>query len=166
MMIAPGVWDRRALLAPCMLLALLANPPPARAAGASPIDALLGAWAGSGSFKLQDGKTVRIKCNAYYTGGGAQLGMVVRCSGSENDKIEIRSKLSYSSGRLSGNWEERTYNAEGAVTGEAASDHIVLTITGGVTGSMKVNFTASHQDVAISTQGIPLKTVNVSMTKR
>ena len=166
MMIAREKWGLSTLSWPCMLLAVLVNPLSAKAAGGSPIDTLLGAWAGSGSFKLQDGKTTRIKCNAYYTGGGAQLGMVVRCSGSQGDKIEIRSKLSYSSGRLSGNWEERTYNAEGAVSGDAANDHIALQITGGVTGSMKVNFTTSHQDVAISTQGIPLKTVNVSMTKR
>ena len=147
-----------------MLLGLLVNSTSTRAA--SPLDPLIGAWAGSGSFKLQDGKTVRIKCNAYYTGGGAQLGMVVRCSGGESDKIEIRSKLSYSNGRLNGNWEERTYNAEGAVAGEAQNDHIMLRITGGVAGSMKVNFTPSQQSVTISTQGIPLKSVNVSMTKR
>jgi hypothetical protein len=138
----------------------------AAAAGAdAPFDTLLGSWGGSGSFKLQDGKTVRIKCDAYYTGGGAQLGMVVRCAG-ENDKIEIRSSLSYSGERLSGNWEERTYNAEGSVSGRATSNRLTVNISGGVSGSMTVSFSSSRQDVSISTQGIPLKSVNVSLSRK
>lgn len=165
-MMVPVERVRRVLVGAFTLWVLLVSLVWTREASASPLDLLSGAWAGGGSFKLQDGKTTRIKCNAYYTGGGAQLSMVVRCSGGGDDKIEIRSKLSYSNGRLSGNWEERTYNAEGAASGVATSDHIALHITGGLTGSMRVNFTASHQDVTISTQGIPLKTVNISMTKR
>jgi hypothetical protein len=147
-------------------LALAATAQMATAAGgAAPFDTLLGSWGGSGSFKLQDGKTVRIKCDAYYTGGGAQLGMVVRCTG-ESEKIEIRSKLSSSGDRLTGSWEERTYNAEGAVSGEATGNRLTVKISGAVSGSMTVSFSSSQQDVAILTQGIPLKSVNVSLSRK
>ena len=81
-------------------------------ANPSPFDTLLGSWGGSGEIRLDKGRKERIKCNAYYTGGGSDLGLAIRCQ-SDNYKIEIRSKLSYSGGRLSGNWEERTFNASG-----------------------------------------------------
>jgi len=68
-------------------------------ADAGPFDTLLGSWRGSGQMELSQGKTERLKCNAYYTGGGSQLGMAIRCQ-SESSNVEIRSKLSQSGGRI------------------------------------------------------------------
>ena len=96
----------------------------------SPFDTLLGSWGGSGEIRLDKGRKERIKCNAYYTGGGSDLGLAIRCQ-SDNYKIEIRSKLSYSGGRLSGNWEERTFNASGTASGTASPNKISLAIKGG-----------------------------------
>ena len=115
------------LLAGVALGVLIASVP-GRAA-ASPFDTLLGSWGGTGEIRLDKGRKERIKCNAYYTGGGAQLGLAIRCQ-SESYKIEIRSKLSYSGGRLSGNWEERTFNATGTASGSASDSNIRLSITG------------------------------------
>jgi hypothetical protein len=98
-------------------LAVLVQAEPS-GADPSPFDTLLGSWGGSGQIRLDKGRMERIKCNAYYTGGGAELGLAIRCQ-SDNYKIEIRSKLSYSGGRLSGNWEERTFNAQGLGYGHA-----------------------------------------------
>ena len=131
-------------------------------AKASPFDTLLGSWGGTGEIHLDKGRTERIKCNAYYTGGGAQLGLAIRCQ-SDSYKIEIRSKLSYSGGRLSGNWEERTFNASGTATGSASDSAIRLSITGPVTGSMNVNFTKSRQSVSITTRGTALQGVNITL---
>lgn len=131
-------------------------------AKASPFDALLGSWGGTGEVRLDQGRKERIKCNAYYTGGGAQLGLAIRCQ-SESYKIEIRSKLSYSGGRLSGNWEERTFNASGTASGSATDSAIRLLITGPVTGSMNVNFTKSRQSVSITTRGTALQGVSITL---
>jgi hypothetical protein len=128
----------------------------------SPFDTLLGSWGGSGQIRLDKGRTERIKCNAYYTGGGAELGLAIRCQ-SDNYKIEIRSKLSYSGGRLSGNWEERTFNAEGNASGTATPSKISLAINGAVTGTMVVSYTKSRQTVAISTQGVALQGVSITL---
>ncbi|MGC2410994.1 MAG: hypothetical protein WA441_13625 [Methyloceanibacter sp.] len=128
----------------------------------SPFDTLLGSWGGSGEIRLDQGKMERIKCNAYYTGGGAELGMAIRCS-SESYKIEIRSKLSYSGGRLTGNWEERTFNAQGSAVGTATPDKITLSISGGVTGTMQVSYSKSRQSVSISTQGVALRSVQITL---
>src|SRR5262249_28932355 len=130
----------------------------------SPFDALLGCGGGTGESRLDKGRTERIKCSAYYTGGGAELGLAIRCQ-SDSYKIEIRSKLSYSGGRLSGNWEERTFNASGTTPGTASPSRISLAIKGGVSGTMLVNFTKSSQSVSISTQGIALQGVRISLAR-
>jgi hypothetical protein len=133
-------------------------------AAANPFDTLLGSWRGSGQIQLSDGRSERLKCNAYYTGGGAQLGMAIRCQ-SESSNIEIRSKLSQTGNRISGTWEERTYNAEGTATGQTTGDKISLQISGGVTGTMQVSYNGSRQSVAISTQGIALKSVTIDLSR-
>ncbi|HKA65495.1 MAG TPA: hypothetical protein VKD00_07220, partial [Methyloceanibacter sp.] len=94
--------------------------------------------------------------------GGSDLGLAIRCQ-SDNYKIEIRSKLSYSGGRLSGNWEERTFNASGTATGTATPNKISLAIKGGVTASMLVNYTKSSQNVNISVQGVALQGVRIAL---
>jgi len=126
---------------------------------------LLGSWGGSGTYRLQDGASERIKCDAYYTGSGSQLGIAVRCSGA-NNKIEMRSKLSASGTSLSGNWEERTYNAEGSVTGKLTDTKITLGIQGVVSGSMIITYDKTKQSIAIATQGSPLKSVTVDLSRK
>lgn len=150
------------LLASIALGAFAALLPGQASADPSPFDTLLGSWGGTGEIRLDQGRKERIKCNAYYTGGGAQLSLAIRCQ-SESYKIEIRSKLSYSGGRLSGNWEERTFNATGTASGTATASNIRLSITGPVTGSMNVNFTKSRQSVSISTRGTALQGVNITL---
>jgi hypothetical protein len=138
---------------------------PANAAANTPFDVLLGSWGGSGQYQLQDGTRVRIRCNGYYTGGGSHLGMTIRCTGEGSKLIEIRSQLSSSGGRIVGNWEERTYNAEGSASGSVTGDKISLQISGGVTGTMQVSYTSSHQRILIATQGVALKSVTIELTR-
>jgi hypothetical protein len=126
---------------------------------------LLGSWAGGGTYKLQDGTTERLKCDAYYTGSGSQLGIAVRCS-SPNNKIEMRSKLSASGTSLSGSWEERTYNAGGDAKGTLSDTKLVLTIAGGVTGSMTITYDQTKQNVAIATEGSALKSVTIALSRK
>ena len=130
----------------------------------SPFSTLLGSWGGSGEIRLDKGRKERIKCNAYYTGGGSDLGLAIRCQ-SDNYKIEIRSKLSYSGGRLSGNWEERTFNASGTASGTASPNKISLSIKGGVSANMLVNYTKTTQNVNISVSGVALQGVRISLSR-
>ncbi len=151
-----------ALLAGLLVLAPKAG---LQAAEGNPFDVLLGSWGGSGNFKLNDGTSERIQCNAYYTGGGSQLGMAIRCKSPSNNNIEIRSKLSKSGNRISGTWEERTYNAGGSASGSATGSNIRLQISGGVSGSMSVNYSKSRQSVSISTSGTPLRSVQITLNR-
>jgi hypothetical protein len=128
-------------------------------------DVLLGAWVGSGEIVLHGGKAETIKCNAYYTGGGSELRLAVRCA-STIHKVEIRSRLTQEGDKISGNWEERTYNAAGSVTGRALSNQLSFTIgNGGFSGSMSVSYSSSEQSVSIATEGINLKGVNMTLSR-
>ena len=130
----------------------------------SPFDTLLGSWGGSGEIRLDKGRKERLKCNAYYTGGGSDLGLAIRCQ-SDNYKIEIRSKLSYSGGRLSGNWEERTFNASGSASGTASPNKISLAIKGAVSANMQVSYTKTTQNVNISVSGVALQGVRITLAR-
>jgi hypothetical protein len=135
-----------------------------QASAATVFDTLLGSWRGSGKIQLTDGRSERLTCNAYYTGGGHQLGMAIRCQ-SESSSVEIRSKLTLSGSRISGTWEERTFNASGTASGQASGNKIRLQVSGGVSGSMQVSLSGSRQSVSISTQGIALKSVTIALSR-
>lgn len=135
----------------------------ANAAPESPFKVLIGSWGGSGIAKFQDGTSQRLRCNAYYTGGGSRLGLVIRCK-SSTQKIEVRSKMSYSAGRLSGTWVERTYNAEGKIKGRAKPGKLKFSIAGTISGTMTVAFDEKQQDVSISMKGLALKRIKVSLS--
>jgi hypothetical protein len=152
------------LLATAALVGLaLITPSKPVQANPSPFDTLLGSWRGSGRIMLDSGPE-RLRCNAYYTGGGSQLGMAIRCK-SDSSSVEIRSKLSLSGSRLTGNWEERTFNAQGTATGTARPGRLAIRVTGSVTGSMIVNYSRTSQSVSIATQGIALKSVSINLTR-
>jgi hypothetical protein len=136
---------------------------PSHKVEASPFDTLLGTWRGSGTVRLNTG-TERLSCNAYYTGGGQRLGMAIRCT-SPSGKVEIRSKLSLSGNQLSGNWEERTYNASGAASGTANPGRLNIRVSGTIRGSMIVNYSRSSQSVSISTSGSALQGVSIRLTR-
>lgn len=151
-----------AVLATALLTGLFMSAP-SPVAHATPFDSLLGTWRGSGTVRLNTG-TERLTCNAYYTGGGSRLGMAIRCT-SPTSKVEIRSKLSLSGNRLSGNWEERTYNASGSASGTANPGRINIRVSGSINGSMSVSFSRSRQSVSISVSGSPLQAVKVNLSR-
>lgn len=151
-------------LIPAFAAAALLLAPVAAADAGTPFDTLLGSWRGSGQIELDQGRRERLKCNAYYTGGGSQLRMAILCQ-SESSNVQIRSALSESGGRISGTWEERTYNAQGNASGQISNGKLSLSISGGVTGTMIVTFTSSRQSVAITTQGVALKSVSIDLTR-
>jgi hypothetical protein len=149
-----------------MLLGLaivLGGPPASRAA--TLLDNLLGSWSGSGQIRYDDGGSEGIRCNAYYTGSAERLRLAIRCK-SDSTEVEIRGLLTRQGDSLSGTWEERTFNASGEAKGRIAGDKLSLSISGGgFSGSMSVGYAGSKQTVTISTQGIKMRSVNVTLSK-
>jgi hypothetical protein len=78
----------------------------------------------------------------------------------------LRAKLASDGSRVSGSWEERTFNASGTVTGQASPTQIKLTINGGgFSGSMAVTTTGNSQVITVSTDGVALKGVSVKLQR-
>lgn len=155
-----------AALAASALFASSAIALPASAAGASPFTGMAGSWSGTGTVRFEGGQSEQLRCRGSYTvkNSGAGMGLALRCA-SASAKIDLRSLLDYHGGRVSGSWEERTFNASGDVSGRASNGHLSLVIGGGLSGSMSVSFTGSSQSVSIRTSGTGLKGVSISLRR-
>lgn len=147
------------------LIAVMAASVPAFAAD-NPFHSLVGTWNGSGTASFEGGKTESLRCKGYYTNGngGSNLGLSIRCANA-SAKVELRANLNYSNGAVSGDWEERTYNQSGTVSGKASANKLNLAISGGIEGSMNVSVAGGSHSVTVSTGGPVLKGVDISMTR-
>src|SRR5262245_66249186 len=101
------------VVAMAMAVGLLSGVPTPRAAGAFAF--FSGSWSGSGSIRLDDGRSEGLKCRAYYSPKGDQgSGLALRWASSSH-KIELAAPMTARGGRGGGHWGERQINA--AVTG-------------------------------------------------
>ncbi len=150
-----------------LLLGLvIALPATGAGAGDSAVANLIGTWSGAGEAQLDNGKTEPMRCKGYYTAQGDDgLGIAIRCANA-SARIDLRATLAFANGAVTGNWEERTYNAAGSVTGKARSDKVDLAITGGgLSASMAVAIKGGSQSVSIKAEGSGLKGVQITMTR-
>jgi hypothetical protein len=155
---------RRVLRSGAPLLLAVALGGPAIAGG--PFEQLAGAWSGKGKVTFEGGNSEAIACTAYYVSrdAGAGLGLAIRCA-STSYKTEIRSNLRHANGRISGEWEERSFNAAGAASGVVSSERISLQISGAISGSMTIVQAGSKQSVSISTSGGGLSAVSIGLSR-
>ena len=134
----------------------------------APFATLTGAWSGGGQVRLEGGRTERISCRAYYTprNAGNGVGISLRCA-SASFSINLRSTVSSSNGRVTGEWEETNFGASGNVVGRASPGNLAVAISGGgLNGSMSVSFGGSRQQVSINTTGsAALRGVSVSLSR-
>ncbi|KAB2919813.1 MAG: hypothetical protein F9K29_04280 [Hyphomicrobiaceae bacterium] len=159
------VWSRRLALGAILSLLSAAVIGIGPAYAATPFDTLLGAWSGSGQIRYEDQASESIRCSAYYSGGGTKLRLAIRCK-STSTEIEIRGVLSQQGSRVTGTWEERTFNASGEASGSISASRINLSISGGgFSGSMAVSYGGARQTVTISTQGIKMRSVHITLGK-
>jgi hypothetical protein len=129
------------------------------------LDVLAGTWHGGGTMSFESGKSESISCNGYYKGAG-YLSVVIRCKGTSSN-FELRSKLESQGDKVSGSWEERTYNATGDVSGTASAGRLHVRFSGSLTGSLDMSFSSSSQSVSVSvdTKGAGIKGVRVSLNR-
>jgi hypothetical protein len=138
----------------------------ANAAEPLAVSTLAGSWGGTGRISYTDGSSESIRCNAYYSAGGNQLTMAIQCK-SDSNAIHVRSKLRIDGSRMSGDWEERTFNVSGNGSGRVDGNSMSLSLTGGgFTGSMSVNYSKTTHSVTIATQGIAMNRATMTFTRR
>lgn len=139
--------------------------PPAQAA--SPIEALAGYWSGMGSVALSSGKSERVKCAVTYkiSGSGSQIKQNMRCA-SPDYKIEAAADLRVHGSNVTGNWEEKTYSANGQVSGRVAGSNFNLSIKGAAfSAALSLNTTECKQTISITPQGLDVTRIHLSLAK-
>jgi hypothetical protein len=69
--------------------------------------------------------------------------------------------------KVSGTWEERTFNATGDASGKASAGKLNVQFSGSLTGSLDLSFSESSQSVSVSvgTKGSGIKGVRVSFNR-
>jgi hypothetical protein len=152
----------KVLAASAVAIAMIGVP----AVAGGPFSALVGTWTGTGTARLEGGKSEKLSCKGYYSGsGGSELKLNIICANAST-KVELRSVLKYAGGKVTGTWEERNYNQTGTITGSADDSKMRLTIGGGgLTGSLSVSIGGATQSVSLSTQGSVLKGVNINFAR-
>lgn len=137
-------------------------------AGAQPalaFDNFYGTWSGSGNAIFSGGAREALLCKGYYTGEKTALNLALRCASRDN-RIDLRAKLTSEGGQVSGQWEERTFNAAGTVAGTHAGNQLAFKLTGGITGTMKVSLTDNTQLVSINADHGALDGVQLKLKRR
>jgi hypothetical protein len=152
----------KVLAASAIAVAMIGVP----AVAGGPFSALVGTWSGTGTARLEGGKSEKLSCKGYYSGsGGTELKLNIICANAST-KVELRSVLKYAGGKVTGSWEERNYNQSGTITGSADESKLRLSIGGGgLTGSLSVSIGGATQSVSLSTQGSVLKGVNINFAR-
>lgn len=121
-----------ALAALAAMLAVTAAPAVDAAPQAvGPFASLDGWWGGIGRLRFKDGKTEDVKCRATYfiEGDGNELKQTIRCA-SGSGKIEVKSSVRHSEGKLKGEWNELMYNVNGVLDGEVTPRGYRVTVKG------------------------------------
>jgi hypothetical protein len=115
----------------------------ASGSSADPLSNLSGSWSGAGQFKLENGRSESLRCSANYAPRRESLGLSLRCA-SASGRIELRASLVSRGNRISGTWEERSYNVAGNVSGVG---------TGG------------SQSISVRTDGAALRGINIRLRR-
>jgi hypothetical protein len=136
------------------------------AAHASTFSGLNGTWSGSGHVRLENGRSEGIRCTANYVprSSGTALALSLRCASASN-RIELRASLSLNGNRVTGSWEERSFNASGSIGGIAAGSSLRLRFSGSIEGAMLVTTSGRSQSISVRTDTTALKGVTVSLRR-
>ena len=89
----------------------------------------------------------------------------MRCA-SADYKIDALAELRVKGEKVSGSWEEKTYSANGEVTGRYCGDNFVLSIKGAnFSAAMNVALSDCKQTINISPKGLDVTKVTIGLAK-
>jgi hypothetical protein len=77
----------------------------------------------------------------------------------------LRARLRETNGKISGTWEERTFNAAGNVYGAARNGRLNLSIDGSVSGTMNISFSKRRQRASIKTATQELRGIAINLRR-
>jgi opacity protein-like surface antigen len=149
-----------------LALAVLCSAAAVPVAHADSVTELAGtSWSGSGQLKFAQGQTEAVRCKAYYTRRIGGVGIAMRCA-SVGQSIDLRAQLLVTGTKVSGTWEERSFNAAGQATGTSDGNKLQLAIDGGgLKATMAVTTDGQKQSVLIASEGTALRGVTIALSR-
>lgn len=134
---------------------------------ANPVPNLPGRWSGPGNIVLSNGSSEEMRCIATYfvEGNGAALRQNLRCA-SQGYKIDAVTNLAMGDGRVSGDWEERTWGTTGTIKGNIIADGFNLMIEGpGFIAAMALKTTNCNQTISITPRANEVTRISMNLGK-
>jgi hypothetical protein len=124
-----------------------------------------GYWSGIGVVTMANGSTEQLKCVATYKSSPQDLRQNLRCA-STGYSISAAVDLKLAGTAVTGTWEEKTYSANGLITGQVTETGFILAIKG-PTFSAEMNLTHSpcKQAIDIAPTGVDVSKITISLGK-
>ena len=127
------------------------------------LDEFSGYWSGTGMVTWTNGTTEQLKCVATYRPGGDQLRQNLRCA-SQGYSISASIELKFAGDAVAGTWEEKTYSANGAITGKLTDTGFLLSIKGPTFSAvMNVEHTTCKQSIDIEPIGVDVSRIKIGL---
>jgi hypothetical protein len=156
-----GHQRRRAYGLSVLLAATLASQP----VNALKLQEFIGYWSGAGMVTMANGSTEQLKCVATYKSTQQDLRQSLRCA-STGYAISAAVELKVTGETVTGTWEEKTYSANGLITGKMTDDGFNLSIKGpNFTADMNLSHTACKQSIDIIPTGVDVSKITIGLGK-
>jgi hypothetical protein len=128
-------------------------------------DEFAGYWTGTGEVTLANGATEQLRCVATYRNMPQQIRQNLRCA-SQGYSISAIADLTVAGEAITGTWEEKTYAANGAITGRVVNGGMELSIKGPTfTAEMALGHTTCKQAIEITPTGVDVSKITIGLGK-
>jgi hypothetical protein len=134
-------------------------------AQSGPFAQLAGAWGGTGTIKLTDGGTERIRCKASYDLVSANNVTLNLTCASDSYKFVLLGNMLATGGAITGNWTEQTRSVAGTVSGRVAGNQISVTTSGALNASLSLTSAGATQSIVLRSQGTSIQQMSISMKR-
>ncbi len=124
-----------------------------------------GYWSGVGMVTWSNGSTEQLKCVATYKNAAADVRQNLRCA-SPGYAISASAELTVAGEVITGTWEEKTYSANGLITGKVTDTGFLLSIKGPTfSAEMHLNHSACKQAIEIAPTGVDVTKISIGLGK-
>lgn len=135
-------------------------------AQSGPFAMIIGAWAGSGTIKLTEGGTERIRCKASYDAvSSSNVTLNLTCASDSYKFVLLGNMQASNTGSISGNWTEQTRSVAGVVSGNVTANHIAVTTSGALNATLALTISGPTQSIVLKSQGTSIQQMSISMKR-
>ena len=144
-------------------IVMLASAPSHAQSG--PFAALIGSWSGTGTIKLAEGGSERLKCKASYDSVNANTVQLRLLCASDSYKFDLLGQMTANGSTITGSWTESVRNVAGSISGKITGGNISVTTSGALTAGLSLSVTGGKQSVTLHSQGTSITSVSITMTR-